>query len=378
MSMSTQQQQFLELLRAGLWGRPADAGLFMGEVDWKKILRIALEQTVQVVVADGIESLPKELWPPKEAMLKLMMMRIKTGQMHQLLDSTLSRIVSALDAEDIPSVLLKGQGVAQNYANPTSRSCGDIDLYVGLEGYERACDIIASLASTHSDGEECDHHMHLQVDGVEVEVHRKAHVPLNKRQDRFFQKWTVDSVDAAFGTSSLGSWDIDGVRINKAPATFDAFFILHHAVRHMTTEGVGFRQLCDWTMYLHKNHDKIDVAELKVALKALDMEVIWEEFGRMAVKVLGLPASELPLCPADLNSRKTATLVKHIFVSGNFGRFDENARDHSHTTYIRRKWRSFRYQSNRLCKLYSLFPSYALAYGYGWLTNGIRIFLRGK
>ena len=98
-----------------------------------------------VIVTDGIETLPQELWPRKEAMMKLMMVRVRTEQMHQLLNSTLNQIVSALNDKDIPSVLLKGQGVAQNYRKPTSRSCGDIDLYTGLGGYEQACRIIDRL-----------------------------------------------------------------------------------------------------------------------------------------------------------------------------------------------------------------------------------------
>ena len=133
--MTKYQQQFIELLRAGLWGRAADAALFRDGVDWKAVLRIAKEQTVSVIVADGIETLPAELWPPKEVMLKLMMLRVKTSQMHALLNSTLNQIVGALDAQGVPSVLLKGQGVAQNYRKPESRTCGDIDLYTGLDGY---------------------------------------------------------------------------------------------------------------------------------------------------------------------------------------------------------------------------------------------------
>lgn len=41
--------------------------------------------------------------------------------MHQLLNTTLNQIVKALDKEGVPSVLLKGQGVAQNYRKPTNR-----------------------------------------------------------------------------------------------------------------------------------------------------------------------------------------------------------------------------------------------------------------
>lgn len=38
-----------------------------GGTDWNAILKIAKEQTVLVIVADGIETLPQELWPPRKS-----------------------------------------------------------------------------------------------------------------------------------------------------------------------------------------------------------------------------------------------------------------------------------------------------------------------
>ena len=274
--MTTAQQQFLELLRAGLWGTKADANLFKEDVDWKTILRIAKEQTVQVIIADGIETLPEEVWPPKQAMLSLLMLRIKTQQMHNLLNTTLNQITEALNSEHIPSVLLKGQGVAQNYRIPASRMCGDIDLYTGLSGYKKACSIIENLNKKNSKASiECDHHMHLSVNGVEIEVHRHADMMPGKKQNKRLQEWTQASIDAHFHTGKLQTWNNLGTEISLASPSFDAFFILHHAVRHMTTEGVGFRQICDWVMYLHRYHFDIDVQVLKESLKEFNMELIW-------------------------------------------------------------------------------------------------------
>ena len=372
--MTLAQQQFLELLRSGLWGTPAETELFKDNVDWNAILRIAMQQAVQVVVADGIETLPKEMWPPKEAVYKLMMVRIKTEQMHGFLSSPLNQIVNALNAEKIPSVLLKGQGVAQNYRKPTSRMCGDIDLYTGLGGYEQTCKIIEKLQGDrpHKEGEECDHHMHLSLNGVEVEVHRYADMMPSQKLNKSLQKWNQESIDAHFGTDTLRKWDNNGTDIHLATPTFDAFFILHHAVRHMTTEGVGFRQICDWAMYLHNNHHLIDTDELSKRLKEFHMETIWKEFGILAVTALGLPKEELPLAPSELHpNRKTSELLRHIFISGNFGRYDENGRDYRSTTYIKRKWRSFRFQSMRLIKLFKLFPKYASNYMWHWLTDAL-------
>ena len=373
--MNRSQTQFLELLRAGLWGVAADPENFKPDsVDWKAVLRVAKEQTMWAVVADGIETLPKELWPPKEVMMKLAMMRLKIEQTHVLLNSTIAQIVQALDAQGVPSVLLKGQGIAQNYLRPESRTCGDIDLYTGHGGYLKAFEIIEGLheGRAHKEAAECEHHLHTSLNGVEVEIHRLASFLHGKRMNANFQKWTQESMDALFGTDRLAVWDNGGTPVALAPATYNAFFILHHAVRHMTTEGVGFRQICDWTMLLHKCHAQVDVELLGRKLKELHMERIWQEFGRLAVGFLGLPASELPLAPADLTpGRKTHELLQHIFISGNFGRFDANGRDHSEVPYLVRKWRSFTFQSRRLMKLFGLFPGYSLAYMWHWFTGAV-------
>ena len=373
--MNKSQTQFLEILRAGLWGVAADPENFKPDsVDWKAVLRVAKEQTMLAVVADGIETLPKELWPPKEVMMKLAMMRLKIEQTHVLLNSTIAQIVRALDAQGVPSVLLKGQGIAQNYLRPESRTCGDIDLYTGHGGYQKAFEIIEGLheGRAHKEAAECEHHLHTSLNGVEVEIHRLASFLHGKRMNANFQKWTQESMDALFGSGELETWDNGGTAVGLAPATFNAFFILHHAVRHMTTEGVGFRQICDWTMLLHKSHAHVDKQLLGSKLKEFHMETIWQEFGRLVVNFLGLPVEELPLAPKDIApTRKTYLLLRHIFISGNFGRFDANGRDYSKVPYLTRKWRSFTFQSKRLVKLFRLFPGYATEYMWHWLTGAV-------
>ena len=375
MPMNRSQTQFLELMRAGLWGVAADPDNFKPDsTDWRAVLRIAKEQTMMVVVTDGIETLPKELWPPKEVMMKLAMMRVKTSQAHQLLNSTIAQIVAALEAEGVHSVLLKGQGIAQNYRRPESRTCGDIDLYTGLGGYTRAYEIIEALheGRPHKEAAECTHHLHTDLNGVEVEIHRQTSFLHGKRMDANFQEWSKQSLDELFGSEALEMWDNGGTAVALAPATYNAFFILHHAVRHMTTEGVGFRQICDWVMLLHRCHSQVEVQLLGRKLKELRMERIWAEFGRLAVNYLGLPADELPLAPANLApTRRTHKLLQHIFISGNFGRFDANGRDHSQVPYLVRKWRSFTFQSKRLVKLFRLFPGYATAYMWHWFTGAV-------
>lgn len=373
--MNRSETQFLELLRAGLWGTAADQDQFKPDsVDWKAVLRIAMEQTMLVVMLDGIETLPKELWPSKETMLKLAMTRVKNEKMHTLLNSTIAQIVNALESDGVHSVLLKGQGVAQNYCCPKARICGDIDLYTGYTGYHRAFEIIEKLneGRVHKAPIESVHHLHTSLNGVEVEIHRQASFIEGRRLDMNFQKWTQESLDDLWGSGGLKMWDNNGTFVGLPPATYDAFFILHHAMRHMTTEGVGLRQICDWMMHLNRCHEEVDVEVLDKKLEEFHMQEIWQEFGRMVVNFLGLPLANLPLAPKDIEpTRKTYRLVRNIFISGNFGYFDANVRDNSVAPYLVKKWRCFVFQTKRLAKLFRLFPGYTTVYMWHWFTGGI-------
>ena len=365
--MTRNQQQFIELLRAGLWGEKADESLFRGGVDWKEVLKIARQQTVQGIVCDSIETLPAELWPPKEVLHRLMMARTKNVQMHGLLNKIVKDVVTELNGKEIPSILLKGQGVAQNYRRPESRSCGDIDLYVGEDNIHEACKVIEAISGEK--GVECEHHIQLKLSNIEIELHKKADYMPGVSMNRDLQSWTVESLDKNFGTPRLRTWDNSGTAVQLAPATFDAFFILHHAVRHMTVGGIGFRQLCDWAMYLHKHHAQVDTSLLKEKLERFRMTSVWQEFGILAVNILGLPAEEFPLAPASMNSAKTEKLLRQIFISGNFGHADSNRKEKTKVGYIKRKWRSFRFQSLRLMKLSGLFPKFILTFCLGWISE---------
>ena len=365
--MTRNQQQFIELLRAGLWGEKADESLFRGGVDWKEVLKIARQQTVQGIVCDSIETLPAELWPPKEVLHRLMMARTKNIQMHGLLNKIVKDVVTELNGKEIPSILLKGQGVAQNYRRPESRSCGDIDLYVGEDNIHEACKVIEAISGEK--GVECEHHIQLKFSNIEIELHKKADYMPGVSMNRDLQSWTIESLDKNFGTPRLRTWDNSGTAVQLAPATFDAFFILHHAVRHMTVGGIGFRQLCDWAMYLHKHHTQLNTSLLKEKLERFCMTSVWQEFGILAVNILGLPAEEFILAPASMNSAKTEKLLRQIFISGNFGHADSNRKEKTKVGYIKRKWRSFRFQSLRLMKLSGLFPKFILTFCLGWISE---------
>ena len=372
------QKQFLELLRAGLWGGCPDVTLFQGEVNWKAIFKIAREQAVQVLVADGLEALPEHLAPRKDTIYKIAIRRTTNSLAYKVQKSLINRITTLFNEEGIPSILLKGQGVAQNYQKPESRMCGDIDIYVGMDNFHKACEILRREGAEeliHQD--EHEFHIAFDLDDKTIEVHKKSDVIHGRKLNDSLQKWITNHLDAKLADGTLPKWNNDGTLINIPDPTYNAFYIIHHAVRHMLGEGIGLRHVCDWMIFLHTHQDQIDTEELKAKLAEYKMATAWGQFGALATKYLGFPEEHLLVPPINQNESKAELLLQHIFSTGNFGQYSKEKRD-SKSRYLKRKWHNFRFQMSRLFKLYRILPDYTLNFGCGWLTNAIYRFFRNK
>ena len=372
------QKQFLELLRAGLWGGCPDVTLFQEEVNWKAIFKIAREQAVQVLVADGMEALPEHLAPKKETIYKIAIRRTTNSLAYKVQKSLINRITTLFNEEGIPSILLKGQGVAQNYQKPESRMCGDIDIYVGMDNFHKACEILRREGAEeliHQD--EHEFHIAFDLDDKTIEVHKKSDVIHGRKLNDSLQKWITNHLDAKLADGTLPKWNNDGTLINIPDPTYNAFYIIHHAVRHMLGEGIGLRHVCDWMIFLHTHQDQIDTEELKAKLAEYKMATAWGQFGALATKYLGFPEEHLLVPPINQNESKAELLLQHIFSTGNFGQYSKEKRD-SKSRYLKRKWHNFRFQMSRLFKLYRILPDYTLNFGCGWLTNAIYRFFRNK
>ena len=62
MRLDISEQQFLELLRAGLWEGKVNPALFE-QADWERMMTVAEHQTMTGVVGESMMSLPDDLVP---------------------------------------------------------------------------------------------------------------------------------------------------------------------------------------------------------------------------------------------------------------------------------------------------------------------------
>jgi len=372
--MNRTEQQFFSLLRSGLWNGPIDVTLFSAPVDWRAILNIAAMQTVSGVVSDGISNLPSDIQPPVPVMRRLYQTVIRIEQSHELLNRQLTEIVARLQSEGIAPVLLKGQGVAQYYPNPVRRQCGDIDLYIGHKDYKKACELAVRWGIVSPGDIESHKHYHFRWNGVAIEFHRIAERLRNPVRNKYFQRWTVFHL---LDGNMHRTWNLDHTEIRLPPVNLDALYIFSHAYHHFTFGGVGFRQLCDWALFLSAFSNQINREELYHDLKSFGLLRGWQIFGYIAVHYLGLAEEQFPFFSGKHHKISQEIISKHILHTGNFGLYDPD-REERPAGYLAGKLHTFKNQSRRVGRLFSLAPADMALYYANFLTIGLRQIIKDK
>jgi hypothetical protein len=351
-------EQLLYLLRAALWERGVDSSCFPAETKWGDIYRLAQQQTVAALIYDALASLPAEQQPEPAFLRQWYVHLIKVEQSHKLLNQRLAEVTTLLRSEEIRSVLLKGQGVAQNYPNPARRQCGDIDLYIGKENYKKACDIAQKWDSAQEVERDDTKHYSFHWRGVTIELHRIA-LFLRK-----FQHWTEYHLMG----DKLRRWSIDGTEVLLPPVNFDALYIFNHAYSHFILGGIGLRQLCDWALYLHTFANEIDRQQLKHDLDSFGLMRVWQIFGHIAVSYLGLVENEMPFY-TDRYKKRAEKVLGYILKDGNFGHHSSSSKPSKN--FLKRKLCTLLRILQRAWRLLSLFPKDTITYLISFIPNGI-------
>lgn len=369
--MKNTYETLLALIKCALWGEAYDGPPRID--NWENILQAAAEQTVLGLVGDAITYLPTEILPAPSIRTKLQAKIIRIYQSHAALDRTLVETVRLFESHGINTILLKGQGVALNYPKPMCRQCGDIDLYIGEENFEKALKLLDPQIDSNIYKHAHIRHFEIKKEGVSIEIHRVADSLPDKRNNEAFQQWTKFHLEG----ENPRKEEIYEASIKLPPTEFDAIYIMHHAWHHFIIGGVGLRQLCDWTMYMHKHHKSLDSSRLHKCLETFGLLQAWQIFASMAINYLGLPREECPLYDGS-NDHNAAKAIETILDEGNFGYYSNLRKAPLGTGYLNKKIHTLRFVSLRMLKIATICPSYMMKYWISYTINGINKILTGQ
>lgn len=349
--MNQHEEVFLSVLRSALWGHPVQVP--DGFNDWGAVMKLANMQAVNGLVWDVMVTNQKiKASIPEQAVAAMRDIPKNNLSMHTKLNNALILVVTVLREHGIKPVLLKGQGLARCYPVPELRQCGDIDLYVGLDDYEKAYDVLKPIVSDIDEKDriwEGDKHFHANIGSVLIEIHRFAYVVKDVTLDRVYQSYAEVGLK-----NNLVSLDFGGVSVNTPADNFNVYYVFKHLWHHCVTSGVGLRQLCDLAVFLN-SHD-IDKTYLKQILSDMKDMRPWQTFGCVLVDYLGLAEDRFPFYNPRKH-HKGELLLKLIFSDGNFGHYRNSSREKRYG-YFREKMISLNLIILHHFERFRIFPYY--------------------
>lgn len=260
---------------------------------------------------------------------------VQTDFNNKDLDKKAAMLTRIFQSWGYQSCILKGQGVAQQYPEPSLRQSGDIDIWVnGKQG-----DIIKQLRDQFIGITNIDYvHSGITIfNNVSVEVHFRPSWMYNPFTNRKLQKYFRDHAEEQFGHMD------EMLGFNYPTIQFNLVYSLIHINRHIFEEGIGLRQLCDY-YYILKHSTKEERDKALAVLIGLGLRKFVGAIMYIEDVVLGID-KELMLCQP--NEKEGRFLLEEIMRGGNFGHYDERNRFYSANDRFRRGlftlWRNLRY-----------------------------------
>ena len=336
------QTLFFDLIKVAIERKDSLSGTPTPE-EWKEIYKLAKQQTHAGVLFSALEKLPKEQRPPRPLLLKWFAATEVIKEANNQVNADASKMCELIRKDGLRCVVLKGQGIATYYPNPSLRTCGDIDLWVEgglkkIKNYIRTKGEVKGVIYTH-----------IEYDApvsTEVEIHHNPSYFYNPiylwRMKKYFAKQTE------LFDNSIELPDNTG-KIYVPSLEFNRYYILLHIYRHYFTEGIGLRQMLDYYYVLCKGGTKESKQRSLEIFKKTGMLGFLGATMWVMQEVFDLD-NEYLLCQP--NKKRGKQLLDEILVAGNFGKYDPRINWANKNKLLPRIWNSF----NRKLKFITNYP----------------------
>lgn len=290
--------------------------------EWEELYKLAKKQAVLGLSYKGIQRLPVNQQPQEELLQQWQDCALITARLNDKLNLQTAKTIERVRQMGYKAVILKGQTFSTIYPEDLQqlRTPGDIDvLIVGTK--QDAINVAEQLTGKKVNTNEFKHIDIYLEDNTHAEIHFKSVVFYNPWRNRRWQSWSNDNKDQIFSSDT-------------PTKIYTAIFNLLHIFRHITTRGIGFKQLIDYYFILQQPFTQDELEAIRMLIKALKIEqtagaVMW-----VLNKVLGLDQSKFMIEP---NAEYGQFLLEEIMLTGNMGKSDRRFSYKSKTSKIRRR-----------------------------------------
>lgn len=323
MSIPNTEHQFLHLLRCGVRQEAPNSEMFTsGSVDWANLINLSEKQAVSGLIFWAVRQLPSECQPPRQEYFLPWLSSIEEiSRRNKEMDLTCRKVVERFRRAGFHACILKGQGAARMYADPSLRIAGDIDVWVWPYavnlGEERSLSarrthIIEYVWKYRPDVEVVYHHMDFNVlKRSPMEVHFTPSWMNSPLRNHRLQRWFEQQAPLQFKEDESDEFCTPTVQ-------FNAIYMLLHIFRHLFNEGIGLRQIVDYYYLLNQEelkdaHTREEILHIlrRLGLKRFCGALMW-----VLGELFGLEESLMLVPPRE---REGSHLLEEILLAGNFG-----------------------------------------------------------
>lgn len=372
MRLNINQQALFALVKAGLWEQDARLSQFDG-IDFSEVMRLAEEQSVVGLVTAGLEHVA-DVKVPQEKLLQFIGQSLQLEQQNKEMNNFVASLIESMRRVGIYTLLLKGQGVAQCYEKPLWRSCGDVDLFLSDDNYNKAKDYLKPMATRVENERSRDKHLGMTIDNWVVEIHGRLYCGLSSRIEKELDKVYKET----FFGGNVRSWSNGYVQVFLLDAKDDAFYVFTHILQHFYRGGIGLRQICDWCRLLWRYHSKLDLHALETRIRKAGLMSEWRAFGALAVEYLGMPIEAMPFYSPDNKWKgKADRICAFIMEVGNLGHNSDKSYFEKYPYFVR-KAISFGRRIGGLYRHSRIFPMDSVRFLPRMVFNGVQSAVRGE
>ena len=216
--------------------------------------------------------------------------------------------------KDIPYVILKGTAASVYYPEPLRRVLGDIDVIVNPMDYDRACAILLDNNYIIPPNSGDDRHGHFLKNGITLELHRRFAILQTKEQEELLDGVIYE------GIKTPVIEHLQRFSFPRLDDTKNGLVLLAHLNQHLE-EGLGFRQILDWVMFVDKCLPDKVWPEFKKISDDMGLTTLAKVTTKLGQKYLGLKSDEYTWCQ-DADDGTVKELLEYAFYCGNFGHKD--------------------------------------------------------
>ena len=340
---------FFELLKI-IVGNQAQFSVAPSQKDWERMFVMLQQQSLLGVAMPVLKMLPKEQCPAGDLPLVWYTLADRLRLMNAELNRKCVEVSQWFEEHGFHMCILKGQGNAAMYPDPSLRNSGDIDVWLWpkMDNGQRTTDngqwttvsgeggtgtllpkmslkrrreeILKFVRASLGEQDVFYHHVDFPMfEGTEVEVHFMPTWMNSYFNNNKLQRFLEDEAEASFSNeTSIG----EGQVIHTPTWVMNVVFQLIHIQKHLFAEGIGLRQVMDYYYLLLRRGSEDERQKVLDVVHDLGLDTFLASLQWVLQQVFGLKDEYLI---GTTDKENGTLLLGEILSGGNFGKFGANS-----------------------------------------------------